>query len=157
MKRIVAVLSVLLFLTACTPAPVPNEVPTLNYGGVAVRVGASVDELLAAWGEDYTRQVSESCAGMGVDLLYTFPSMRLYTFAPEGGEEVVTAITYTDDASDRAQTRGARIGATVETVIAALGEPDEQSDARLVFGNETAALTVTLRDGRVTGMTLAEK
>jgi hypothetical protein len=83
--------------------------------------------------------------------------MRLYTFAPESGEEVVTAITYTDDASDRAQTRGARIGATVETVIAALGEPDEQSDARLVFGNETAALTVTLRDGRVTGMMLAEK
>ena len=157
MRRLCALLTILLLLTACTPAPVADEVLALDYGGVAVSVGASVDELLAAWEGDYTRQVSESCAGVGIDLLYTLPSMRLYTFAPEGGEETVIAVTYTDDASDRADTRGARIGATAEAVIAAFGAPDEQSDTRLVFTDAHAALTVTLRDGRVTGMTLAER
>ncbi|MBO5897737.1 MAG: hypothetical protein J6R04_01870 [Clostridia bacterium] len=157
MKRLWILLTALLLLTACTPAPVTREPLSLDYGGVSVTVGASVDELLTLWGEDYTRQESASCAGVGVDYLYTFPSMRLYSFAPEGGEETVTAITYTDDSTDGADTRGARIGATAETVIAAFGKPDEQSETRLIFLDEVTALTVTLRDGRVTGMTLTEK
>lgn len=157
MKRILWILVALLLLTACTPAPAEREPLALDFGGVSVAVGASVNELMASWGEDCTRQESESCAGVGMDVLYTFPSMRLYTFAPEGGEETVTAIAYTDDSAERADTRGARIGATVEQIEAAFGTPDEQSETRLVFRDETAVLTVTLRDGRATGITLAEK
>lgn len=157
MKRLCMILTVLVLLTACTPAPVADEPLALCYGDTSVCIGAAVDELLATWDEDYTRQVSASCAGVGEDMLYTFPSMRLYTFAPEGGVERVIAVTYTDDASDEADTRGARIGATAEAVIAAFGEPDEQSETRLIVRDESAVLTVTLRDGRVTGMTLAER
>ncbi len=154
MKRLLILLTALLLLTSCASAPTESEALSLDYGGASVTVGASVDGLLALWDEDYTRQESESCAGVGVDYLYTLPSMRLYTFAPEGGVEVVTAVTYTDDGAD---TRGARIGATAEQVTAAFGTPDEASDTRLVWRDGVAVLTVTLRDGRVTGVTLAEQ
>ena len=154
MKRLGILLIALILLTACTSAPAGRRPLSLDYDGVAVTVGTPVDDLLALWGEDYTRQESKSCAGVGVDALYTFPSMRLYTFAPEGGVEVVTAMTYTDDGVD---TCGVRIGATVEQITSVLGTPDEQSATVMVWHDGTAALTVTLRDGRVTGVMLAEE
>ena len=153
MRRILALLGALLLLSGCTVAPAEREALTLEYRGVAVRVGTAVEPLLTLWGDDYTLSESESCAGVGMDRLYAYPSMRLYTFAPEGAVERVTAISYTDDGAD---TRGARIGSAVEQLVAAFGTPDEQDDTALVYRDASATLKVTLRDGRATGITLSE-
>ena len=144
----------LVMLSACTPTP-PSEphVLSLTYRGVALTVGMTADAVIARLGDDYTVTEAESCAGQGVDRLYTYPSMRLYVFAPVEGEAVIASVSYTDDGVQTAD--GLHIGSTPEDVIAVMGEPDEKSDARLVYRGEGAVLTFGLRDGAVVSIVLA--
>ena len=157
MKKIhmVVLLLALVLLCSCTPNSPAKESLTLSlaYRGVALTVGMPADEALAALGDDYTLKESESCAGQGVDRMYTYPSVRLYVFAPVAGEAVISSVSYTDDGAVTAQ--GLRIGSTVADVVAVMGEPNEKSDARLVYRSAGAALTFGLRDGIVVSVVLA--
>ena len=155
MKRMTLVLTiVLVLLCACAPAPADEtSALSLSYRGVELTVGMSADEAIAALGEDYTLKESESCAGQGMDRMYTYPSVRLYVFAPVEGEAVVSSVLYTDDGV--ATTDGLRIGSTAADVVAAMGEPDEKGDARLVYRADGAVLTFGLRDGVVVSVVLA--
>ena len=155
MKRMTLVLTiVLVLLCACAPAPADEtSALSLSYRGVELTVGMPADEAIAALGEDYTLKESESCAGQGMDRMYTYSSMRLYVFAPTEGGAVVSSVSYTDDGVATAD--GLRIGSKVEEVVAAMGEPDEKSDARLVYRSDGAVLTFGLRDGVVVSVVLA--
>ncbi len=152
--RFVILVLALVLLCACTPTP-PDEPRALSlpYRGVDLSVGMVVDEIIARLGEDYTVTEAESCAGVGVDRMYTYPSLRLYVFVPEGGEAVISSVSYTDDGVQTAD--GLHIGSTPEDVIAVMGEPDEKSDARLVYRGEGAVLTFGLRDGVVVSVVLS--
>ena len=157
MKKIhmVVLLLALVLLCSCTPNSPAKESLTLSlaYRGVALTVGMPADEALAALGDDYTMTEAESCAGQGVDRMYTYPSVRLYVFAPVEGEAVVSSVSYTDDG---VQTVDAlRIGSTAAEVVAVMGEPDGKSDARLVYRSDGAVLTFGLRDGIVVSVVLA--
>ena len=85
--------------------------------------------------------------------MYTYSSVRLYVFAPVEGEAVVSSVSYTDDGV--ATTDGLRIGSTAADVVAAMGEPDEKGDARLVYRADGAVLTFGLRDDIVVSVVLA--
>ena len=155
MKRMTLVLTIVfVLLCSCTPAPTDEtSALSLSYRGVELTVGMPADEAIAALGEDYTLKESESCAGQGMDRMYTYSSMRLYVFAPTEGEAVISSVSYTDDGV--ATTDGLRIGSTAADVVAAMGEPDEKSDARLVYRADGAVLTFGLRDGVVVSVVLA--
>lgn len=155
MKRMtLALMIVFVLLCACAPAPTDEICPlSLSYRGVELTVGMPADEAIAALGEDYTLKESESCAGQGMDRMYTYSSMRLYVFAPVEGEAVVSSVSYTDDGAQTAQ--GLRIGSTSSDVIAALGEADEADDARLIYRGKGCVLTFGLRDGVVVSVVLA--
>ena len=155
MKRMTLVLTiVLVLLCACAPAPA-DEIcpPSLSYRGVELTVGMAADEAIARLGDDYTVTEAESCAGQGMDRMYTYPSVRLYVFAPVEGEAVVSSVSYTDDGVATAD--GLRIGSKVEEVVAVMGEPDEKGDARLVYRADGAVLTFGLRDGVVVSVVLS--
>ena len=154
MKRILLVLLIVLVLL-CSCAPVPADEPRalfLSYRDVELMVGMAADEVIAQLGDDYTMTEAESCAGQGMDRMYTYPSVRLYVFAPVEGVAVISSVSYIDDG---VTTGGLRIGSTVEEAVAAMGEPDEQNEARLVYRSEAAVLTVGLRDGVVVSVVLA--
>ena len=155
MKRMTLVLTiVLVLLCACAPAPADEICPlSLSYRGVELTVGMPADEAIAALGEDYTLKESESCAGQGMDRMYTYPSVRLYVFAPVEGEAVISSVSYTDDGVATAD--GLRIGSKVEEVVAVMGEPDEKGDARLVYRADGAVLTFGLRDDIVVSVVLS--
>ena len=144
----------LALLCACRPTP-PNAPRTLSlhYRGVDLTVGMTADAVTARLGDDYTVTEAESCAGQGKDRMITYPSVRLYVFAPVDGEAVISSVSYTDDGVQTAD--GLHIGSTPEDVIAVMGEPDEKSDARLVYRGEGAVLTFGLRDGAVVSIVLA--
>lgn len=157
MKRMtLALMIVFVLLCSCAPAPTDEICPlSLSYRGVELTVGMAADEAIARLGDDYTVTEAESCAGQGMDRMYTYSSMRLYVFAPVEGEAVVSSVSYTDDGVATAD--GLRIGSKVEEVVAAMGEPDEQNEARLVYRSEAAVLTFGLRDGVVVSVVLAGK
>ncbi|MBQ7398220.1 MAG: hypothetical protein IJW09_05280 [Clostridia bacterium] len=155
MKRMTLALMIV-FVLLCSCAPVPTgetSALSLSYRGVELTVGMAADEAIARLGDDYTVTEAESCAGQGVDRMYTYSSMRLYVFAPTEGEAVVSSVSYTDDGVATAD--GLRIGSKVEEVVAVMGEPDEKSDARLVYRADGAVLTFGLRDGVVVSVVLA--
>ena len=155
MKRMTLVLTIVfVLLCSCTPAPTDEtSALSLSYRGVELTVGMPADEAIAALGEDYTLKESESCAGQGMDRMYTYPSVRLYVFAPVEGEAVVSSVSYTDDGVATAD--GLRIGSTSSDVIAALGEADEVDDARLIYRGKGCVLTFGLRDGVVVSVVLS--
>jgi hypothetical protein len=152
--RFVILVLALVLLSACTPTLQDEPRPlSLRFRGVDLTVGAKADGIIARLGDDYTVTEAESCAGVGVDRMYTYPSVRLYVFAPEGGEAVISSVSYTDDGALTAD--GLHIGSKVEEVVAVMGEPDEKSDARLVYHSDGAVLTFGLRDGVVVSVVLA--
>ena len=154
MRRIFAVVLAFVLLCGCTPAPQSEPLAlSLAYRGVDLTVGMAADEVILALGDDYTMTEAESCAGQGVDRLYTYPSVRLYVFAPVEGEAVISSVSYTDDGAATAD--GLRIGSQKQDVIAAMGAADESSDARLIYRGEGAILTFGLRDGVVVSVVLA--
>lgn len=145
-------LAVLLF-SACAPV-VPVEQPlSLDFRGTNLTVGMPASEAIAVLGDDFTLSESESCAGKGMDQMYTYPSLRLYVFAPAKGIATVSSVSYTDDGARTAE--GLHIGSAATDVTATLGEPDEASDARLCYRRSGSVLTFTLRDGRVSGIVLS--
>ena len=156
MKRmILALLAALALLISCTPA-VPTDEPrslSLSYRGVELTVGAAADGVISALGDDYTMTEAESCAGVGVDRMYTYPSVRLYVFAPAEGEAILSSVSYTDDGAATAD--GLRIGSQEQDVIATMGVADDASDVRLVYRTQGAVLTFGLRDGVVVSVVLA--
>lgn len=155
MKRMTLALTIVLILL-CSCAPAPADEPralSLSYRGVALSVGMPADEAIAALGDDYTLKESESCAGQGVDRMYTYPSVRLYVFAPVEGKAVVSSVSYTDDGAVTAQ--GLHIGSTSSDVIATLGEADEADEARMIYRGEGSVLTFGLRDGVVVSVVLS--
>ena len=145
---------VLALLCACRPTP-PNAPRTLSlhYRGVDLTVGMTADAVIARLGDDYTVTEAESCAGQGKDRMITYPSVRLYVFAPVDGEAVISSVSYTDDGVVTAE--GLHIGSRAEEVTAAMGEADDASEVRLVYRSDGAALTFGLRDGAVVSIVLA--
>ena len=140
-------------LASCASATATKQaLLALDYRGVTLHIGMSADEAVAALGTDYTLSESESCAGEGKDRMYTYPSVRLYVFAPREGDATVTSVSYTDD---RAATKDVCIGCTDEDVRATFGEPSEASETRIVYRRAGATLTVTLRDGRANSIVLS--
>ena len=158
MKRMIAMITLmfaLVLFSACAAA-VPTEEPrllSLPYRDVTLSVGMAADEAVLALGDDYTMTEVDSCAGQGKDRMYTYPSVRLYVFAPTDGKAVVSSVSYTDDGVQTAQ--GLRIGSSSSDVLAALGEADDASDTRLVYRSENTTLTFGLRDGMVVSIVLA--
>ena len=154
-RAIFVVLLSVLLIVACTPqAEAPREHLKLSYRGQDICVGAEIEPLLAMLGDDYTVVEAPSCAGIGRDMVYTYPSLRLYAFEPESGAARLTSAVYTDDG---AEILGIRIGSMATDVIEALGEPAEQSEQKIAYCDDVSALTLSLREGRVSAIVLSEK
>ena len=154
-RAIFVVLLSVLLIVACTPqAEAPREHLKLSYRGQDICVGAEIESLLALLGDDYTVAEAQSCAGIGRDMVYTYPSLRLYAFEPESGAARLTSAVYTDDG---AEILGIRIGSMATDVIEALGEPAEQSEQKIAYCDDVSTLTFSLREGRVSAIVLSEK
>ena len=96
--RFAVLLLTLVLLISCAPT-IPEEggALSLRFREVDLTVGMAAEAVIAQLGDDYTVTEAESCAGQGVDRLYTYPSVRLYVFAPTDGEAVISSVSYTDD------------------------------------------------------------
>ena len=152
--RFAVLLLALVLLSSCTP--MTSEEPrtlSLRFREIDLTIGMAAKDVIEQLGDDYTMTEAESCAGVGVDRMYTYPSVRLYVFAPAEGEAVISSVSYTDDGVATAD--GLRIGSGKQDVIAAMGEADEASDTRLIYRGKGCVLTFGLRDGVVVSVVLA--
>ena len=134
--------------TTQTEEPETAAIDYLSYRGQAVKVGrCNIEQLLLSLGEDYTVQEGESCAGVGKDYIYRYPSLCLYVTALVDGTATVTTVKYTDDGAEHG---GVRIGSPETDIVAVFGEPDARTGDRRMYFAEESTLSFTLRDGVVT-------
>ena len=154
MRRICLIVLALMLFCGCTPAPQSeSRVLSLAYRGVDLAIGDAADGVIAQLGDDYTLSEAASCAGQGMDRMYTYPSVRLYVFAPVDGVAVISSVSYIDDGVKTAE--GLGIGCSSAQVLTALGEADEASEARLIYRGNGGVLAFGLRDGVVVSVELA--
>lgn len=135
-----------------TPSANPGYV--YNQNGMDVAVKASMEPIVAAWGEPDKYFESESCAFQGMDKVYTYGSVVISTY-PENDKDYVLTIELKDDTITTAE--GIYIGSSKEDVTATYGAATQETDVALVYDKGDCQLTFFFEDGFVTNITYAAK
>ena len=157
-SRGLCLLLLTLTLLSCAPtAPdAADEELAIVCGEATLTVGMSEERISEVLGRPVSVSEAESCAGQGTDRMYTYEGVRLYVFAPTQGKAYVRSITLTDDRAALLQ-GGLTVGSLEDEVHAVLGEPQAQTDAGRIYRRGEATLSLTVRDGLVTALTLSEE
>ena len=102
-----------------------------------------------------SRKLGESAKGSclggidGEDVLYDYGNFVIKTFRTAEEEEIRWVSLADDSVSTK---KGIKVGASVDAVKAAYGEPTQESDALLMYRCGETELRFTLRDGAVKGI-----
>ena len=129
--------------------------------GVKAIPGAKASDVLAALASRSPAVSAKgSCLGGvdGEDVNYVYAGFRIQTFRLQEGDanEEIRWITFTDDSVKTEE--GIAIGATVEAVKQAYGEPTETTGSTLIYRRGKTELRFETRGGAVNGIayTVAE-
>ena len=95
---------------------------SLTVNGVAVTAKSSVEDLVAAFGEEYTYSEAISCVYEGMDKTFTYEDFSLYTY-PDGSGDCLMEIYCVD--GDVTTSKGITLGSTKADVEAAYGKGTE--------------------------------
>lgn len=165
MKRInrwlTALLAVLclLSLVACKKDQTENggndDVFGFTVDGVKAIPGAKAADVLTALATRNPAVSSKgSCLGGvdGEDVNYVYQGFRIQTFRLKEGDpdEQIRWITFTDDSVKTEE--GIAIGATVDAVKAAYGDPAEETGSTLIYQRSKTELRFETRNGAVNGI-----
>lgn len=159
MKKLLACLMLSLCLVGCGNTDKTDNTDTNNTNknevgyvfeaeGVAIEMGAKVDSILAELGDPIEKFEAKSCAFNGYDKTYTYAGFQLLTSLPEGEEETVSGIEFTDDMA--ATKEGVYIGSTLDEVTTAYGEDYEEKDGQYTYTKGNTALSFLVSDDSVT-------
>ena len=171
MKRITRWLTVLLAVACLMSIIACNKDEEKNGGnddvfgfavdGVKAIPGAKAADVLAALASrSPTVSAKGSCLGGvdGEDVNYVYAGFRIQTFRLQEGDanEEIRWITFTDDSVKTEE--GIAIGATVEAVKQAYGEPTKTTGSTLIYRRGKTELRFETRGGAVNGIsyTVAE-
>ena len=123
------IILLLLAMVACgeeTP-PVSDGIPfSLTCHGVTVTPHEKVTPVIAALGEGYEYHESASCAFEGLDKVYTYADIEIYTY-PKGDEDYVLSVALRSDAVTT--DKGLTIGSSCDEVLDAYGEGEIKGSA----------------------------
>ena len=137
---------------ADSPATDMGYIYTAN--GVDVAVKASMEPIVAAWGEPDKYFESESCAFQGMDKVYTYGSVVISTY-PENDKDYVLTIELKDDTITTAE--GIYIGSSKADVTATYGAATQETDVALVYDKGDCQLSFFFEEDHVTNITYAAK
>ena len=121
-----------------------------DLNGVAVAVNADMAPLAEALGEPSGYFESESCAFQGLDKVYTYGGVIIRTY-PQDGKDYVLSVELKDDTVPTRE--GVTIGADRQDVLAAYGQPGDETAGALRYVDGDCTLAFIFTDDTVTGIT----
>jgi hypothetical protein len=167
-KYILVVLAVMLlvFTAGCTNAEAKAEAGFteadlfLNINGQQYRCGINIEEIIAVFGDDFEYSEAISCLYEGLDKSFIYDIAQFYTYPARDGDYVNEIYT---DSPEVTTSRGIRVGSTRDDVIAAYGDPAEDTGTLLIYelsvvidGHQSASLSFLLGgDDTVSALWLA--
>ena len=114
-----------------------------SYNGIDMPVDADVAPILEKLGEPKEEFTSPSCAGQGDGHLYTYDDFQIQTY-PEGDTDLILYVSLRTD--NVATKEGIDLASSRDDILAAYGEPSEESDSALKFEKDGVKL-VFIFDG----------
>ncbi len=115
----------------------------------------TIDGMISAFGEDYSYAEAISCAYDGLDKIFTYENLDIYT-RPDGERDIVTEICAYDDVES---SKNIVIGASADSVRSAYGEPTAENSRLMQYvippatpESSGASLYFKLSDGAVTAI-----
>jgi hypothetical protein len=168
-KYILAALAVSLMVSACgcgTNAEAKFEPGFteadlfLVINGQEYRCAVNIEEIIAVFGDGYEYSEAISCLYEGLDKSFIYDIAEFYTYPARNGDYVNEIYVSSQEV---ASSRGMRVGSTRDGVIAAYGEPAEDTGSLLIYelavvidGHQNASLSFLLGgDDVVTAFWLA--
>ena len=119
-----------------------------TYNGYQFGVGMDMKDVKL--GEPLDKAVSESCAFGGQDIVYYYSSIQISTNDEEGYEKIYSIYLEDDLVSTE---KGISIGATVDQLKAAYGEPDALStESSLFYAKDGMKLRFNISNGKVSSI-----
>lgn len=102
----------------------------LVIGGTKYTCDVYVDEITKAFGDGYQYSEGMSCAYDGMDKIFTYPELDVYT-RPDGDKDIV--IELCSYGSDVTSSAGIKIGSSGDDVKKAYGEPDSETSRLMSY------------------------
>jgi hypothetical protein len=131
----------------------------LIIDGQEFRCAVNIEEIIAVFGDDYVYSESISCMYDGLDKSFIYDIAEFYTYPARNGDYVNEIYT---SSSEVATSRGIRVGSAKDDVIAAYGEPAEDTGTLLIYelpvvidGHQKASLSFLFGGDAVTAFWLA--
>ena len=139
---------------AGTGTDAPASRYTFTFKGTEVAANADMASLTDKLGEPSDYFESESCAYQGLDKVYTYGSVIIRTYPLDGKDYVLSVELRDDTVSTR---EGVYIGSSRADVVAAYGEPGEETATVLRYTDGDCTLAFLMADGTVTDITYTAK
>ena len=136
---------------ATTTAATTNAASKYYFeaNGAKVNIGDNGEAAIAALGEANSTFTATSCAFEGEDHMYMYDAFQL-TLSTVNGEEVVTAISVTNDMISTPE--GVKIGSTNDDVTEAMGV-ESKEDGNYQFTDGHTAHAIVVKDDAVISIT----
>ena len=114
-----------------------------TYKGYDIVMGSEAQQYIDAFGEPDDEFEAASCAGQGMDRIYSYPGFFLYT-REENGVSIVDAVQIKDSITDY---NGAHVGDKIEDVKAIFGEPADDWGYGFSYASGNTELRFFCEDG----------
>lgn len=150
MKKLTLLILLIFLLSGCGADQLPEDEDfVFTCNGTKIAMNAPAEPVVAALGEPLSYTEEASCAFDGLDKTYTYSGFTLTTY-PEGGEDFVYSLWFTDDSVSTEE--GIYIGAAQEAVDKAYGAEHWNGVNAYILTRGNTKLTVILSDGTVSSI-----
>lgn len=112
-----------------------------KYNGYTIMPGTKTDEAIAILGDDYEPYEGASCAGQGMDVVYTYSGLQLGAYRGTDNVELIQVIEIEDSIYDCG---GIHVGDSLTAAKGILGTPDAEDDFGVIYkGTKTQLQIIT--------------
>jgi hypothetical protein len=134
--------------------PVAADSFFFMMGDVRIEMDQDIEYVITNVGEPLGRFEDESCAFDGMDIIFSYPGIQIYTY-PAGAGNYIHTIGFFDDTSIYSVTAegGLRLGSSIQDIIDAYGDDYSYETGLYRFTRGLTVLEFLVEDGMVKGIT----
>jgi len=134
-----------------TSNPSGNDAFFFKIGDFIIHMDDNIDDVISNIGEPLGKFEAESCAFEGIDIIFSYPGIQIYTY-PAGENNFIHTIGFFDD-SVRTAEGGIRLGSSIQSVLDVYGNDYSYETGVYRFTRGLTVLEFLIEDDSVRGIT----
>jgi len=134
-----------------TNEPSVSDTFFFKMGDVVIEMDQDIDQVINNVGEPLGRFEAQSCAFDGIDIIFSYPGIQIYTY-PAGAGNYIHTIGFFDDTVRTAE-GNIRLGTRIQNVFDVYGEDYSYETGMYRFTRGLTVLEFLVEDDIVMGIT----